>query len=140
MWLAPVETEGHGLVENAPLSREEQGDEFLLMGLRLSEGVDPRVFEKVSGRLIEPERFAAWSKTVSSSSMSAGAFGDRNGRAAARYRSRRRSGVSSALGLGDATRLCRACLGVSPVRKHEMRNPPHSTALESPIRAVWPAE
>ena len=33
-----VESEGHGLVENPPLSREEQGDEFLLMGLRLSEG------------------------------------------------------------------------------------------------------
>jgi hypothetical protein len=26
------------------------------MGLRLSEGVDPRTFEKVSGRLIDPER------------------------------------------------------------------------------------
>ena len=56
MWLTLVETEGHGLVENVPLSREEQGDEFLLMGLRLSEGVDPRAFEKVSGRPIDPER------------------------------------------------------------------------------------
>jgi putative oxygen-independent coproporphyrinogen III oxidase len=56
MWLTQVETEGHGLVENTPLSREEQGDEFLLMGLRLSEGVDPRAFEKVSGRLIDPDR------------------------------------------------------------------------------------
>ena len=50
MWLTQVESEGHGLVESVPLSREEQGDEFLLMGLRLSEGVDPRAFEKVSGR------------------------------------------------------------------------------------------
>ncbi len=56
MWLTQVESEGHGLVENIPLSREEQGDEFLLMGLRLSEGVDPRAFEKVSGRLIDPDR------------------------------------------------------------------------------------
>ena len=56
MWLTLVESEGHGLVESVPLSREEQGDEFLLMGLRLSEGVDPRAFEKVSGRLIDPER------------------------------------------------------------------------------------
>jgi coproporphyrinogen III oxidase-like Fe-S oxidoreductase len=56
MWLTLVESEGNGLVESAPLSREEQGDEFLLMGLRLSEGVDPRAFEKVSGRLIDPER------------------------------------------------------------------------------------
>ena len=35
MWLTQVESEGHGLVENVALSREEQGDEFLLMGLRL---------------------------------------------------------------------------------------------------------
>jgi putative oxygen-independent coproporphyrinogen III oxidase len=56
MWLTQVESEGHGLVESVPLSREEQGDEFLLMGLRLSEGVDPRAFEKVSGRLIDPDR------------------------------------------------------------------------------------
>jgi putative oxygen-independent coproporphyrinogen III oxidase len=56
MWLTQVETEGHGLVESVPLSREEQGDEFLLMGLRLSEGVDPRAFEKVSGRPIDPDR------------------------------------------------------------------------------------
>ena len=56
MWLTLVESEGNGLVESTALSREEQGDEFLLMGLRLSEGVDPRAFEKVSGRLIDPER------------------------------------------------------------------------------------
>jgi putative oxygen-independent coproporphyrinogen III oxidase len=56
MWLTQVESEGHGLVESVPLSREEQGDEFLLMGLRLSEGVDPRAFEKVSGRPIDPDR------------------------------------------------------------------------------------
>ena len=56
MWLTQVETEGHGLVENTPLSREEQGDEFLLMGLRLREGVDPRRFEKLSGREIDRDR------------------------------------------------------------------------------------
>jgi len=56
MWLTQVETEGHGLVENVPLSREEQGDEFLLMGLRLSEGVDPRRFERLSGRSIDRDR------------------------------------------------------------------------------------
>jgi len=56
MWLTQVETEGHGVVESAPLSREEQGDEFLLMGLRLSEGVDPRAFEKLTGREIDLAR------------------------------------------------------------------------------------
>ena len=53
MWLTQVESEGHGLVESAPLSREEQGDEFLLMGLRLREGVDPRAFERLTGRDID---------------------------------------------------------------------------------------
>jgi oxygen-independent coproporphyrinogen-3 oxidase len=56
MWLTQVETEGHGLVENTALSREEQGDEFLLMGLRLREGIDPRRFEKLSGREIDRDR------------------------------------------------------------------------------------
>ncbi|MFY9968682.1 MAG: radical SAM family heme chaperone HemW [Roseiarcus sp.] len=56
MWLTQVETEGHGLVENTALSREEQGDEFLLMGLRLREGIDPRRFERLSGREIDRDR------------------------------------------------------------------------------------
>ncbi len=59
MWLTQVETEGHGLVENAALSREEQGDEFLLMGLRLLEGIDPRRYEKISGRELDRERVAS---------------------------------------------------------------------------------
>ncbi|THD44207.1 MAG: coproporphyrinogen III oxidase [Bradyrhizobium sp.] len=50
MWLTQVETEGHGLVENTLLSAEEQGDEYLLMGLRLREGVDATRFEALSGR------------------------------------------------------------------------------------------
>ena len=56
MWLTQVEAEGHGLVESVALSREEQGDEFLLMGLRLSEGVDPRAFERLTGRDIDLAR------------------------------------------------------------------------------------
>ena len=52
MWLTQVESEGHGLIENAPLSPEEQGDEFLLMGLRLREGVDSARFAALSGRTL----------------------------------------------------------------------------------------
>ena len=48
MWLTCVETEGHGIVEDEPLSVEEQGDEFLLMGLRLTEGIDPARFQALS--------------------------------------------------------------------------------------------
>ncbi|RUP00144.1 radical SAM family heme chaperone HemW [Hyphomicrobium sp.] len=39
-WLARVENDGHGIIELATLSDGEQADELLLMGLRLSEGVD----------------------------------------------------------------------------------------------------
>jgi putative oxygen-independent coproporphyrinogen III oxidase len=53
MWLTQVEAEGHGLVENDLLSVEEQGDEFLLMGLRLKEGIDPKRFETLSGRALD---------------------------------------------------------------------------------------
>jgi putative oxygen-independent coproporphyrinogen III oxidase len=59
MWLTQVETEGHGLVENMALSREEQGDEFLLMGLRLREGVDPRRYETLTGRTLDRERITS---------------------------------------------------------------------------------
>ncbi len=58
-WLAAVEANGHGLVEDAPLSLEEQADEFLLMGLRLTEGVEPQRFEAISGRGLDPRRLAS---------------------------------------------------------------------------------
>jgi oxygen-independent coproporphyrinogen-3 oxidase len=50
MWLAQVEIEGHGLIADDPLSQEEQSDEYLLMGLRLREGVDIHRYEAISGR------------------------------------------------------------------------------------------
>ena len=53
MWLTQVESEGHGLIENEPLTAEQQGDEFLLMGLRLREGVDPERFKRLSGRTLD---------------------------------------------------------------------------------------
>ena len=39
-WLALVENNGHGAIENIALTDAEQADEVLLMGLRLSEGLD----------------------------------------------------------------------------------------------------
>ncbi len=41
-WLEQVEANGHGLSEEEVLSAQAQGDEFLLMGLRLREGIDPK--------------------------------------------------------------------------------------------------
>ena len=58
MWLTCVETEGHGLVEDEALSIEEQGDEFLLMGLRLTEGIDPGRFHLLTGKPLAASRVA----------------------------------------------------------------------------------
>ncbi|MGI3901994.1 MAG: radical SAM family heme chaperone HemW [Janthinobacterium lividum] len=56
MWLTVVEGEGHGLVADEGLSSEEQGDEFLLMGLRLQEGIDPQRFAELAGRSLDSGR------------------------------------------------------------------------------------
>ncbi len=58
-WLARVEALGHGLVESAALTPDEQGDEFLVMGLRLAEGVDPGRYEALSGRALDSGRVRA---------------------------------------------------------------------------------
>ena len=57
-WLTRVETQGHGLIENTPLTPEEEGDEYLLMGLRLAEGIDPGRYRALSGRELNRERLA----------------------------------------------------------------------------------
>ncbi len=55
-WLERVEHWGHGLIEDAPLTPEEQGDEFLLMGLRLREGIDPARFVMHAGHALDAGR------------------------------------------------------------------------------------
>ncbi len=57
-WLDLVERETHGIIETEVLSEEAQGDEFLLMGLRLKEGIDPRRFVALSGRTLDAKRVA----------------------------------------------------------------------------------
>jgi coproporphyrinogen III oxidase-like Fe-S oxidoreductase len=53
-----VEANGHGVVTDDLLNSEERADEFLLMGLRLSEGIDPRRYAALSGRPLDPRRIA----------------------------------------------------------------------------------
>src|SRR6185312_635612 len=48
-WLMRVEESGHGRITDEQLSREEMADEFLLMGLRLAEGIDPARFVALAG-------------------------------------------------------------------------------------------
>ncbi len=55
-WLMRVESLGHGIVTDDLLTREERADEFLLMGLRLTEGIDPQRYAAVAGRPLDPMR------------------------------------------------------------------------------------
>ena len=58
-WLMRVEAGGHGIITDETLNREEMADEFLLMGLRLAEGIDPKRYTAFSGRPLEDARIKA---------------------------------------------------------------------------------
>jgi putative oxygen-independent coproporphyrinogen III oxidase len=58
-WLMRVEASGHGLTTDDILTREEMADEFLLMGLRLAEGIDIGRYAAFAGRPLDPARIAA---------------------------------------------------------------------------------
>lgn len=55
-WLNLVEAKRHGIVGGELLTSSEEGDEFLLMGLRLVEGIDVARYEALSGRNLDPKR------------------------------------------------------------------------------------
>ena len=57
-WLMRVEANGHGVITNDVLNSAERADEFLLMGLRLVEGIDPRRYAALAGRPLNPRRIA----------------------------------------------------------------------------------
>jgi putative oxygen-independent coproporphyrinogen III oxidase len=57
-WLTRVENAGHGIITDEPLTQDEVADEFLLMGLRLAEGIDPARFSRFAGRALKAERIA----------------------------------------------------------------------------------
>ena len=57
-WLMRVEAQGHGVVSDELLNSEERADEYLLMGLRLAEGIDPQRYHALSGRTLDPRRIA----------------------------------------------------------------------------------
>ena len=58
-WLLRVEEDGHGLASDDLLDSEQRADEFLLMGLRLAEGIDPKRYAALAGRPLDPHRIAA---------------------------------------------------------------------------------
>lgn len=55
-WQKKVVAKGHGMVVDDVLTWEEQGDEYLVMGLRLKEGISPSRFTAISGRQISPRQ------------------------------------------------------------------------------------
>jgi oxygen-independent coproporphyrinogen-3 oxidase len=57
-WLMRVEADGHGVMTDERLSSVERADEFLLMGLRLAEGIDPERYRALVGRPLDPSRIA----------------------------------------------------------------------------------
>lgn len=54
-WLEEVERFGHGFASRVALSRGEQADEALLMGLRLEEGLDLERLREIGGAVPPPE-------------------------------------------------------------------------------------
>lgn len=57
-WAARVEADGHGIAESNTLTRAEEADEALLMGLRLVEGLDLDHLAELTGLAPRPERVA----------------------------------------------------------------------------------
>ncbi len=58
VWLEKVEAWGDGLVTDDLLTAEEEGDEMLLMGLRLAEGIDLDRYCRLAGRALDPARLS----------------------------------------------------------------------------------
>ncbi len=58
-WLAEVEISGRGLASEETLNAAEAADEYLLMGLRLSDGIDLARLAAIDGRSLDEERVNA---------------------------------------------------------------------------------
>ena len=63
-FLSGMRRNGHGMVEEEPLTQAEAADEALVMGLRLSEGVDPQAMKQRFGKPVVDE--AAVSRLIGS--------------------------------------------------------------------------
>jgi len=71
-WLMRVEANGNGLTVNEPLMTGEQADEYLLMGLRLAEGIDPERYQKLAGRALDEKRISILKEEGAIESMADG--------------------------------------------------------------------
>lgn len=57
-WMKRVAETGHGVIETEEIFGETAGDEMLLMGLRLVEGIDAARYQRLSGRRFDPARIS----------------------------------------------------------------------------------
>ena len=57
-WLMRVETNRTGVTVSEKLTAGETADEYLLMGLRLAEGIDLDRYNTLSGRTLDPKRIS----------------------------------------------------------------------------------
>jgi coproporphyrinogen III oxidase-like Fe-S oxidoreductase len=53
-WRTKVEAQGHAVTEEIVIDPTEQGEEYVLMGLRLDEGIELERYERFSGKVLEP--------------------------------------------------------------------------------------
>src|SRR4029079_5154244 len=58
-WLTQVDAAGHGLASEESLSAADCAEEYLLMGLRLSEGIDLARLAAIGGSALEEARNGA---------------------------------------------------------------------------------
>lgn len=57
-WRNLVTTRGTGVIEDLTVAKSDQASEYLLMGLRVSEGIDLRRYETLAGNSIDPIKIA----------------------------------------------------------------------------------
>jgi oxygen-independent coproporphyrinogen-3 oxidase len=55
-WLESVATSGHGIEQDEVLTPQNSADEYLLMGLRLAEGIDVKRLRAIDGRKLDDAR------------------------------------------------------------------------------------
>ncbi len=58
-WRANVEAQGHGLIDQTALTGPEQAPEYLLMGLRIAEGIDLDAHAALAGEAIDAAKIMA---------------------------------------------------------------------------------
>lgn len=57
-WRASVNAKGHGIIEDVLVAPIDQSKEYLIMGLRIAEGIDLARYENLSGRPMDPAKIA----------------------------------------------------------------------------------